>query len=95
MTPEIVTHPLTVEQLLLVISVLFVPAGGGVYWLASKISSLEAEVRSITSIKHLEHEHIIERVARVEKSLHDVKNTLQMVELKLAELGHKDEKHNH
>lgn len=84
---DTVTHPLTVEQLLLVISVLFLPAGGCVYWLASKISSLESEIKSMRDIKTIEHDTIIARVERVEKNIHEIRNVLQTLTLAMVRSG--------
>lgn len=84
---DTVAHPLTVEQLLLVISVLFLPAGGCVYWLASKISSLESEIKSMRDIKTIEHDTIIARVERVEKNIHEIRNVLQTLTLAMVRSG--------
>jgi hypothetical protein len=84
---EVTTHPLTVEQLLLIISVLFLPAGGCVYWLATKISSLEAEIKSMKDIKTIEHETVISRVERLEKNVHEIRNVLQTLTLAIVRGG--------
>jgi hypothetical protein len=84
---EVTAHPLTVEQLLLVISVLFLPAGGCVYWLATKISSLEAEIKSMKDIKTIEHETVISRVERLEKNVHEIRNVLQTLTLAIVRGG--------
>lgn len=91
---EPVSHPLTVEQLLLVISVLFLPAGGCVYWLASKMSSLEAEIKSIKDIKTIEHETVMSRVDRVEKHVHEIRNVLQTLTLAMVRSGIHVDKNN-
>jgi hypothetical protein len=82
-----VTHPLTVEQLLLVISVLFLPAGGCVYWLASKITSLELEIKSMRDIKTIEYDTIISRVERLEKNIHEIRNVLQTLTFSMVRSG--------
>ncbi|MCI4436034.1 MAG: hypothetical protein JHC33_04400 [Ignisphaera sp.] len=82
-----VTHPLTVEQLLLVISVLFLPAGGCVYWLASKITSLESEIKSMRDIKTIEYDTIISRVERLEKNIHEIRNVLQTLTFSMVRSG--------
>lgn len=82
-----VTHPLTVEQLLLVISVLFLPAGGCVYWLASKITSLESEIKAMRDIKTIEYDTIISRVERLEKNIHEIRNVLQTLTLSMVRSG--------
>jgi uncharacterized protein (UPF0335 family) len=84
---EVTAHPLTVEQLLLIISVLFLPAGGCVYWLATKISSLEAEIKSMKDIKTIEHETVISRVERLEKNVHEIRNVLQTLTLAIVRSG--------
>lgn len=86
-------NALTVEQLLLVISALFIPAGGCVYWLASKISSLESEIKSLKDIKTIEHETVMSRVERLEKSVHEIRNVLQTLTLAMVRSGiHVDKK---
>jgi|APFre7841882793_1041355.scaffolds.fasta_scaffold98218_1 uncharacterized protein (UPF0335 family) len=82
-----VTHPLTVEQLLLIISVLFLPAGGCVYWLASKITSLESEIKSMRDIKTIEYDTIISRVERLEKNIHEIRNVLQTLTFSMVRSG--------
>jgi hypothetical protein len=84
---EASSHPLTVEQLLLIISVLFLPAGGCVYWLASKISSLEAEIKSLRDIKTIEHETVSSRVEKLERHVHEIRNVLQTLTLAMVRSG--------
>lgn len=84
---ENVTHPLTVEQLLLIISVLFIPAGGCVYWLATKLSSLESQLRSMRDIKTVEHEAVIDRVEKLERHVHEIRNVLQTLTLAMVRSG--------
>lgn len=86
-------NPITVEQLLLVISVLFIPAGGCVYWLASKLSSLESEIKSLKDIKTIEHETIIARVEGLERHVNEIRNVLQTLTLAMVRSGiHVDKK---
>lgn len=86
-------NPLTVEQLLLVISVLFIPAIGCVYWLSSKLSSLEAELKAMKEIKTVEHEAVIGRVEKLERHIHDIRNVLQTLTLAMVSSGiHVDKK---
>lgn len=84
---EIQTQPLTVEQLLLVISVLFIPAGACVYWIASKISSLESEIKVLREIKTVEHETVLSRVEKLEKHVHEIRNVLQTLTLAMVRSG--------
>jgi len=84
---EPTTSALTVEQLLLVISVLFIPAGACVYWIASKISSLEAEVKALREVKTVEYENVISRVERLEKHVHEIRNVLQTLTLAMVRSG--------
>jgi len=92
---EPTTHPLTVEQLLLIISVLFLPAGGCVYWLASKISSLESEIKSMKDIKTIEHDTVMSRVERLEKHVHEIRNVLQTLTLAMVRSGIHVDKNDH
>jgi hypothetical protein len=84
---EQVTHPLTVEQLLLIISVLFIPAGGCVYWLATKLSLLESQLKSMRDIKTIEHEAVIDRVEKLERHVHEIRNVLQTLTLAMVRSG--------
>lgn len=85
MTP--VANPLTVEQLLLVISALIIPAGGCVYWLATKISSLESEIKAMRDIKTVEHEAVLNRVEKLERHVHEIRNVLQTLTLAMVRSG--------
>ena len=78
---------ITVEQLLLILSVLCFPGFGCVYWLATKISSLEAEIKSMKDIKTIEHETVISRVERLEKHVHEIRNVLQTLTLAMVRSG--------
>ena len=81
---EVQTNPLTVEQQLLVVGVLLIPALSGVFWLSSKISSLESEIKSMKDIKTLEHETVMTRVTRLERHVHDIRNVLQTLTLAMV-----------
>ena len=86
--------PLTVEQLLLVISVLFIPAGGCVYWIASKISKLESQIESLTEVKKLEHNVVLTRVEQLERHVHEIRNVLQTLTLAMVRSGITVDKHD-
>jgi hypothetical protein len=86
---------ISVEQLLLIVGSLLVPALGSVYWLASKLSSLEVQIRSLKELREIENETLILRVNRVEKHIHEIRNTLQAMTLALIKKGVNLEDHNH
>jgi hypothetical protein len=92
---EVTTSPLTIEQLLLVISVLFIPAAGCVYWIASKISSLESEIKSSKDIKTVEHNAVLTRVEQLEKHVHEIRNVLQTLTLAMVRSGINVDKNDH
>ena len=78
---------ITVQQLLFIISVVFFPAFGCVYWLATKLSSLESEIKSLKDIKTIEHETVISRVEKLEKHVHEIRNVLQTLTLAMVRSG--------
>lgn len=86
-------NALTVEQLLLVIGSLLIPMGGCVFWISSKISSLETEIKSLRDIKTIEHETVMSRVDRLEKHFNEIRNVLQTLTLAMVRSGiHVDKK---
>jgi hypothetical protein len=92
---ESTIHPLTVEQLLYIIGVLIIPIISGAVWLAGKLTAVESQIRSLKELKCVEHETIIQRVERVEKNMHDMRNLLQTMTLAMIRSGiHVDSDHH-
>lgn len=85
---------MTVEQLLLIVGSLLIPIVGCAYWIATKLSSFESELKALREIKSLENETILTRVNRVERHVHDIRNTLQALTIALVRHGIHVEDHN-
>ena len=76
------TNPsMSIEQLLLVITAMMVPGIVGVSWVVSRIARLEAKIESLHMIKNAEQFALLSRIEKLEKHIHELRNTVQALTL--------------
>lgn len=97
--PEIVTATsqpvgVTVEQLLFVIGGVCIPIISAVFYVVSKISSLETRLQAIEELRTQEKNNLMFRLAKIEDSNHNIRNDLQALALMFARGEYNDRK-NH
>ena len=97
--PEIFTATsqpvgVTVEQLLFVIGGVCIPIISAVFYVVSKISSLETRLQAIEELRTQEKNNLMFRLAKIEDSNHIIRNDLQALALMFARGEYNDRKNN-
>lgn len=79
---------MTVEQLLLIVSAVLIPSLGAAVYVVSRISRLEVEIRSLSQLGQIENKTLDNRISKLEKHVHDIRNYLQTLSLFLVKGGY-------
>ena len=82
---------LTLEDLIKLIAMIGIPSVGGVAWLITMLMSIQADLKKIEVQLELKNSMNEERIARLEKHVHDIRNSLQALTLGLARKGLNDD----
>lgn len=82
---------LTLEDLIKLIAMIGIPSIGGVAWLITMLMSIQADLKKIEVQLELKNSMYEERIVRLEKHVHDIRNSLQALTLGLARKGLSDE----
>jgi type II secretory pathway pseudopilin PulG len=82
---------MTVESLIEVTAVIGIPAITAVAWLITMLMSIKADLKKIEVQLELKNTMYDERITRLERSLHEARNSIQELTLSLARKGLHDE----
>jgi len=82
---------MTLEDLIKLIAMIGIPSVGGVAWLITMLMSIQADLKKIEVQLELKNSMYEERIVRLEKHVHDIRNSLQALTLGLARKGLSDE----
>ena len=82
---------MTLEDLIKLIAMIGIPSVGGVAWLITMLMSIQADLKKIEVQLELKNSMNEERIARLEKHVHDIRNSLQALTLGLARKGLNDD----
>lgn len=82
---------LTLEDLIKLIAMIGIPSIGGVAWLITMLMSIKADLKKIEVQLELKNSMTEDRILRLEKHVHDIRNSLQALTLGLARKGLSDE----
>lgn len=74
---------MSVEMLLAFISAVVIPLIGCAVWLAGRIARLEAEIKTLVEVKTLENQSLDYRITKLEKHVHEIRNSVQTITLSL------------
>jgi len=75
---------MTVEALLAVIGSIVIPLVGCAVWLAGRLARLEGEIKSLSQLKVYENKSLDNRISKLERHVHDIRNYLQSLSLSLV-----------
>jgi len=82
---------MTLEELIKVTAMLGIPAITAVAWLITMLMSIKADLKKIEVQLELKNSMTEDRITRLEKHVHDIRNSLQAITLGLARKGINDE----
>ena len=82
---------MTLEDLLRLIAMLGIPAITAVAWLITMLMSIKADLKKIEVQLEMKNTMNEDRIARLEKSVHDIRNSMHALTLGLARKGLHDE----
>lgn len=85
---------ITVEQLIFVISAVCIPGISAVFYVVSKISSLETKLTAIEELRTQEKNNLLFRLERIEAHNHEIRNNVQALALMFARGENNDRKNN-
>ena len=84
---------MTLEDLIKMIALLGIPCITAVAWLITMLMSIKADLKKIEVQLEMKNTMNEDRIVRLEKSVHDIRNSLQALTLGLARKGLHDEQH--
>ena len=70
---------MTLEELIKVTAMLGIPAITAVAWLITMLMSIKADLKKIEVQLELKNSMTEDRIARLEKHVHDIRNSLQAI----------------
>jgi hypothetical protein len=82
---------MTLEDLIKLIAMVGIPSIGGVAWLITMLMSIKSDLKKIEVQLELKNSMNEDRIVRLEKHVHDIRNSLQALTLGLARKGLDDE----
>jgi hypothetical protein len=82
---------MTIEELVKITALIGIPAITAVAWLITMLMSIKADLKKIEVQLEMKNTMYDERIARVERSLHEARNSIQALTLGLARKGIHDE----
>lgn len=82
---------MTLEDFIKLIALLGIPAMTAVAWLITMLMSIKADLKKIEVQLELKNSMNEDRIVRLEKAVHDIRNSLQALILGLARRGLHDE----
>lgn len=85
---------ITVEQLIFVISAVCIPGISAVFYVVSKISSLETKLTAIEELRTQEKNNLHFRLEKIEDHNHGIRNDVQALALMFARGENNDRKNN-
>lgn len=82
---------MTLEDLIKITALVGIPAVGGITWLITMLMSIKSDVKRIEVQLEMRNNVYDDRIARLERHVHDIRNSLQALTLGLARKGIDDE----
>lgn len=82
---------MTLEDLIKLVAMLGIPAVGSVAWLVTMLMSIKSDIKKIEVQLEMRNSVYDDRITRLEKHVHDIRNSLQALTLGLARKGLNDE----
>ena len=82
---------MTLEDLLKLVAMVGIPTIGSVAWLVTMLMSIKSDVKKIEVQLDMRNKAYEDRIVRLEKHVHDIRNSLQTLTLGLARKGLDDE----
>jgi hypothetical protein len=82
---------MTLEDLIKLIAMLGIPAVGSVAWLITMLMSIKSDIKKIEVQLEMRNNVYDDRITKLEKHVHDIRNSLQALTIGLARKGIKDE----
>lgn len=82
---------MTLEDLIKLVAMIGIPAIGSVVWLVSMLMTIRADLKKIEVQLEMRNTLYEDRLSRLERHVHDIRNSLQAVTLGLAKKGYSDE----
>ncbi len=82
---------MTLEDLIKLVAMVGIPSIGGVVWLITMLMSIKSDLKKIEVQLELKNSMNEDRIVRLEKHVHDIRNSLQALTLGLARKGLDDE----
>jgi len=82
---------MTLEDLLKLVAMVGIPTIGSVAWLVTMLMSIKSDVKKIEVQLDMRNKAYEDRIVRLEKHVHDIRNSLQALTLGLARKGLDDE----
>ncbi len=82
---------MTIEDLIKLTAMIGIPTIGAVAWLVTMLMSIKSDVKKIEVQLDLRNKAYEDRIVRLERHVHDIRNSLQALTLGLARKGISDE----
>jgi hypothetical protein len=82
---------MTLEDLIKLIAMLGIPTVGSVAWLITMLMSIKSDIKKIEVQLEMRNNVYDDRITKLEKHVHDIRNSLQALTIGLARKGIKDE----
>ena len=82
---------MTLEDLIKLIAMLGIPAIGAIVWLVTMMMSIKSDTKRIEVQLEMRNNVYDDRIARLERHVHDIRNSLQALTLGLARKGLDDD----
>jgi hypothetical protein len=82
---------MTLEDLIKLIAMLGVPTIGSVAWLITMLMSIKTDIKKIEVQLEMRNNIYDDRITRLEKHVHDIRNSLQTLTLGFARKGLDDD----
>jgi hypothetical protein len=82
---------MTLEDLFKLVAMVGIPTIGSVAWLVTMLMSIKSDVKKIEVQLDMRNKAYEDRIVRLEKHVHDIRNSLQALTLGLARKGLDDE----
>jgi len=82
---------MTLEDLFKLVAMVGIPTIGSVAWLVTMLMSIKSDVKKIEVQLDMRNKAYEDRIVRLEKHVHDIRNSLQTLTLGLARKGLDDE----
>jgi len=82
---------MTLEDLFKMVAMVGIPTIGSVAWLVTMLMSIKSDVKKIEVQLDMRNKAYEDRIVRLEKHVHDIRNSLQALTLGLARKGLDDE----